>query len=61
MTIRHDWSRDEVAALFERPFNELLFAAQQLHRTHHDPAPAPRTAATARRVRTTTPPSNASG
>jgi biotin synthase len=37
MTIRHDWSRDEVAALFERPFNELLFAAQQLHRTHHDP------------------------
>ena len=37
MTIRHDWSRDEVAALFERPFNELLFAAQQLHRAHHDP------------------------
>ena len=37
MTIRHDWSRDEVAALFERPFSELLFSAQQLHRAHHAP------------------------
>ena len=38
MTIRHDWSRDEVAALFDLPLNDLLFAAQQAHRAHHDPA-----------------------
>ena len=37
MTIRHDWSRDEVVALFERPFSDLLFSAQQLHRAHHAP------------------------
>jgi len=38
MTIRHDWTRDEVVALFERPLNDLLFTAQELHRQHHDPA-----------------------
>ena len=30
------WSRDEIAALFEMPFNDLLFAAQQVHREHFD-------------------------
>ncbi|HEX7732028.1 MAG TPA: biotin synthase BioB, partial [Rhodanobacter sp.] len=35
--IRHDWSRDEVAALFALPFNELLHRAHTVHRTHHDP------------------------
>lgn len=34
--IRHDWSRDEVAALFALPFNELLHRAHTVHRTHHD-------------------------
>ncbi len=38
MTIRHDWTRDEIADLFEQPLNDLLFAAQQAHRGHHDPA-----------------------
>ncbi len=31
-TPRHDWSLDEIQALFERPFLELVFEAQQLHR-----------------------------
>ncbi|MGS1014406.1 biotin synthase BioB [Rhodanobacter sp. UC4450_H17] len=35
--IRHDWSRDEVAALFALPFNDLLHRAHGVHREHHDP------------------------
>ncbi|VTU35840.1 biotin synthase BioB [Variovorax sp. RA8] len=30
------WSVDSVAALFELPFNDLLFRAQQVHRAHFD-------------------------
>jgi biotin synthase len=35
--IRHDWTRDEVRALFELPFAELVFRAQGVHRAHFDP------------------------
>ncbi|MEE8058379.1 MAG: biotin synthase BioB [Pseudomonadales bacterium] len=35
--IRHDWSHQEVQALFELPFNDLLFQAQSIHRQHFDP------------------------
>jgi len=35
--IRHDWSRDEVARLFELPFHELLHRAHTAHRVHFDP------------------------
>ena len=35
--IRHDWSMDEILALFALPFNDLLFRAQNLHRQHFDP------------------------
>ena len=35
--LRHDWSLDEVRALFGLPFNELLFRAQTVHREHFDP------------------------
>ena len=34
--IRHDWTRGEVRALFQLPFNELIFRAQSLHRTYFD-------------------------
>ena len=34
--IRHDWSRAEIVALFERPFNDLLFMAQSAHRARFD-------------------------
>lgn len=34
--IRHDWRRDEVLALFELPFNDLLFEAQTLHRRYFE-------------------------
>ncbi len=36
--LRHDWTRDEVRALFELPFPELMFRAQSVHRDHFDPA-----------------------
>ncbi len=35
--IRHDWSREEVLALFNLPFNDLMFQAQVVHRQHFDP------------------------
>ncbi|TNY07230.1 biotin synthase BioB, partial [Escherichia coli] len=31
------WTVDAVAALFELPFNDLLFRAQTVHREHFDP------------------------
>ena len=34
---RHDWSFEEVQALYELPFNDLLFHAQSVHREHFDP------------------------
>ena len=35
--IRHNWSRQEVEALFALPFNDLLFEAQTMHRRYFDP------------------------
>ena len=35
--LRHDWSRNEIEQLFNLPFNDLLFHAQQVHRTHFNP------------------------
>lgn len=32
-----EWTTDSVAALFELPFNDLMFRAQQVHRAHFDP------------------------
>ncbi|WP_445010629.1 biotin synthase BioB [Vreelandella stevensii] len=33
---RHDWTLEEIDALFALPFNDLLFQAQQVHRAHFD-------------------------
>ena len=35
--IRHDWSEQEVQALFDLPFNDLLFQAQLVHRQNFNP------------------------
>ena len=32
---RNDWTRTEIAALFDLPFTELVFRAAQIHRAHH--------------------------
>jgi len=36
-TIRHDWTRTEIATLFDRPFNDLIFEAQLMHRRYFHP------------------------
>ena len=36
--IRTDWTRDEIAALFDLPFTELLFQAASIHREFHPPS-----------------------
>ena len=36
-TPRHDWTLEEVEALFELPFTELVFRAAEVHRTWFDP------------------------
>ena len=35
--IRHDWTREEAQALYELPFNDLLFRAHVTHRAMFDP------------------------
>lgn len=35
--IRNDWTVEEVESLFNLPFNDLLFRAQELHREHFNP------------------------
>jgi biotin synthase len=32
---RTDWTRAEIAALFDLPFTELVFRAAEIHRAHH--------------------------
>ena len=34
--IRHDWQHDELQALFDLPFPELLFRAAAVHRYARD-------------------------
>lgn len=36
-TLRHDWSRDEAQALYDAPFNDLLFKAHSVHRRFFEP------------------------
>ena len=35
--IRNNWSKQEISALFELPFSDLLFQAQSIHRQHFEP------------------------
>jgi biotin synthase len=35
--VRSDWTREQIQALFDLPFNDLLFQAQSLHRRHQTP------------------------
>ena len=36
--LRHDWTREDVRALFSLPFTELVFRAAAVHREYFDPA-----------------------
>ncbi|AJP71816.1 biotin synthase BioB [Sphingomonas hengshuiensis] len=35
VTLRTDWTRDEIAALFDLPFLDLVYEAASIHRAHH--------------------------
>ncbi len=35
MRVRTDWTRAEIADLFDLPFDELMWQAQSVHRAHH--------------------------
>ena len=35
--LRNDWQLDEIQALFDMPFNDLLFKAHTIHRENFDP------------------------
>jgi len=37
-SLRHDWAREELQALFDLPLPALIFQAQSVHRHHFDPA-----------------------
>jgi biotin synthase len=36
-TIRHDWTQQQIEALFDLPFSDLMFQAQTVHRENFDP------------------------
>ena len=36
--IRTDWTREDIADLFDMPFTELLFQAASVHRANHPPS-----------------------
>jgi biotin synthase len=35
LTARTDWTREEIATLFDLPFDELVYQAATVHRAHH--------------------------
>ncbi|WP_318513683.1 biotin synthase BioB [Photobacterium leiognathi] len=37
MEVRNNWTVKEVQALFDKPFMDLVFEAQQVHRQYHQP------------------------
>ena len=34
---RHNWTKEEIIALYNKPMMDLLFEAASIHRIHHDP------------------------
>lgn len=36
-TIKHNWTKEEILALYNKPLMELLYEAATVHRVHHDP------------------------
>lgn len=37
MALRHDWTKQEILEIYNKPFMELLYEAATVHRQHHDP------------------------
>ncbi|MDT0649140.1 biotin synthase BioB [Autumnicola edwardsiae] len=37
MDTKHDWTREEILEIYNKPLMELLYEAATIHRQHHDP------------------------
>lgn len=37
-TVRHDWTKQEIAEIFSLPFHELMYRASTVHRMYWDPS-----------------------
>ena len=37
MALKHDWTKEEILEIYNKPFMELLYEAATVHRKHHDP------------------------
>lgn len=37
MALKHDWTKEEILEIYNKPFMELLYEAATIHREHHDP------------------------
>jgi len=37
MALKHDWTKEEILDIYNKPFMELLYDAATIHREHHDP------------------------
>lgn len=37
MAMKHDWTKEEILAIYNKPLMELLYEAASVHREHHDP------------------------
>ncbi len=35
--LKHDWTREEILAIYNKPLMELMYEAATVHRKHHDP------------------------
>ena len=35
--LRHNWTKEEILAIYNKPLMELLYEAATVHRKHHDP------------------------
>lgn len=38
MQIRHDWTKEEIQAIYERPLMDLIYDAATVHRANNDPS-----------------------
>ena len=36
-TTKHNWTKEEILALYNKPLMDLLFESASIHRAHHDP------------------------
>lgn len=36
-SIRHNWTKEEIIAIYNKPLMDLLYEAATIHREHHDP------------------------